>query len=83
MKTLKKTLFAGLAMATLATAGASITTSQAEAGGWRHGHNNHYGHYNYGYNHYYRPRHYGCFYKKVWRSDYYGYGYWKKIRICR
>ena len=79
MKILKKTLLAGMATLTLASAGATISASQAEAG-WRYGHNNYYNH---GYQQqyvYHKPYH--CHIKKVWRIDHYGYRYLKKIKKC-
>ena len=80
MTILKKTLLAGLATITLASAGATISTSQAEAGYRHHGYNNHHNH---GYKRYYRyNNYYNCHYKKVWRTDYYGYSYLKTIKVC-
>ena len=80
MNILKKTMMAGLAVATLTGAGATMGVSEAEAGYRYHGH---YKHYNYGYKRTYYKRHYvKCFYKKVWRTDYYGYRYLKKIKVC-
>ena len=83
MSILKKTLLAGFAAVTMATAGAPIMASEAEAG-YRHGHHNHY---NYGYKRHYKRHYnnyyYNCFYKKVWRTDYYGNHYLKRIKICR
>jgi hypothetical protein len=87
MSILKKTLLAGFAVATLATAGTAVTTSQADAGYRSHGYNNHHNGYNnhhngykrhYRYNNYY----YNCHYKKVWRTDYYGYSFLKTIKVC-
>lgn len=79
MSILKKTLLAGFAVATIATAGTAVTTSQAEAGYRHHGHYNHH----YGYKRHYRyNNYYNCYYKKVWRTDYYGYSYLKRIKVC-
>ena len=61
MNILKKTMMAGLAVATLTGAGATMGVSEAEAGYRYHGH---YKHYNYGYKRTYYKRHYvKCFYK--------------------
>ena len=80
MSIMKKTLLAGFAVATLATAGTAITTTQADAGYRYYGHHNYY---NPGYKRVYRYKsYYNCFYKKVWRTDYYGYRYLKKIKVC-
>ena len=81
MKILKKTLMAGLAVATLTGAGATIGATEAEAGYRYHGH--YHGYYKPYYKKRYYKRHYvKCFYKKVWRYDYYGYKYLKKIKVC-
>ena len=71
MSILKKALFSGLAVATLASAGVSISSTSADAG-YR------YGHRHYGYT-YHAPR---CYYKYVWRTDYYGNSYRQRIRVC-
>jgi hypothetical protein len=93
MTTIKKTLIIGLTALTMASAGSIIVSSQAMAGGKHH--SKHYSHgYNYGFNKHYRYNNYygysnygysnyGCFYKKVWRWDYYGNRYLQKIRVCR
>ena len=71
MSILKKAAMSGLAIATLAAGSVSLTTTSAEA-------HYRYGHRHYGYT-YHAPK---CFYKYVWRTDYYGNSYRKRIRIC-
>ena len=73
MSILNKTIFTGLAVATLSAGSMSVMTTDADAG-YRYGHRHHGYHYNY-----YAPK---CFYKYVWRTDYYGNSYRKRIRIC-
>ncbi len=75
MTNFKKTIQTGMAVLVIAGAGAAASISQASAGGYGHGHS--HGHnYNNSYN-------YHCFYKKVWRKNYYGHYYQKTIKVCR
>ncbi len=77
MSTLKKTLYAGLAAVTMATTGTAFTSTPAEA---HYKYKKHYKHYKY-------KKHYGykhsCFFKKVWRKNYYGHGHWVTVKVCR
>ncbi len=70
MTSFKKSLFAGLAVLTMASATSAVSTTQASAGGYSHGHN--YGHSQYR----------SCHYKKVWRRDHWGNYFLKTIKVC-
>ena len=72
MTNFKKSLFTGLALITMASAGTAVSTTQANAGGYGYSHGNSYGHSHYR----------SCHYKNVWRRDYYGNYYLKRIKVC-
>ncbi|MBL4600366.1 MAG: hypothetical protein JKX93_15500 [Rhizobiaceae bacterium] len=83
---IKKSVFAALAVVVVATGSVSATTNQAEAGyrSWGGGH----GHYS-GHRHGYRRHGYGhgyrrsCWTERRWRTNYDGYSYRVKVRVCR
>ena len=81
MNIVKKTLMAGMAVAAVTGASATIGATEAEAHYRYYGHHHHYKKHYYK-RHYYKRHYVKCYWKKVWRTDYYGYRYLKKIKVC-